>query len=211
MLELYSLVGSTHLTKILINYLKNILGVEQYELTAGKQDYERFIKELESAEKQISLGKSSKLELEKVLGNLEQQLPKELSEKIESDFTEVAYANLKQIQEERLRQARTSFNVALILMIIGILIIFAGIVLVFLEKTSTGIITLIVGAVTNAISALTFRFSKEANDRLDKVNHDLRVIEKTRWASKMIDGISDSKVKDKAKAQLAETLRSENI
>lgn len=208
-MDITTLIAATSLTSTLIDALKNVLSKRNNQATEG-ENYDQLIERLTILEKQIKSGDSNKIEeVNKLVGNLQSTLPSELSEKIEADFTDVAYENLKDIQEERLRQARTSFNAALILMVIGILIIFAGIILVFLEKTSSGIITLIVGAVTNAISALTFRFNKEANDRLDQVNHDLKIIEKTRWASKMIDDIDDPKMKNKAKAKLAETIKSE--
>jgi len=210
-IEITLAATSLALTKPLIEALKTALSRRSSLSKDSNENYDQLVERLNALEKQITSGDTSKIEEVKLLvRDLQSKLPTDISEKIETDFTDVAYENLKDIQRERIRQAKMAFNVALGLMVIGILIIFTGIILLFLEKTSAGIVTSIVGTVTNVISFLTFRFSKEANDRLDQINQDLKIIEKTRWASKMIEEIDDPTIKNKAKAKLADAIKSEN-
>ncbi|NEP10407.1 MAG: hypothetical protein F6K14_09355 [Symploca sp. SIO2C1] len=69
------------------------------------------------------------------------------------------------IAQERLRQARQSFNLALVTTTTCILISFAGVGLVFLGKVNEGTIT-----ATGGLASIGYclKLSKDANDRLDQ-------------------------------------------
>lgn len=74
------------------------------------------------------------------------------------------------IAEERLRQARRSFNLALMVTATSAVIGFAGVVLVFAGKAPEGTITATGGL---AASVRCLQLAKDANDRLDKLSdHD---------------------------------------
>jgi hypothetical protein len=74
------------------------------------------------------------------------------------------------IAQERLRQARASFNLALMTTTTCILISFAGVGLVLLGKANEGTITATGGL---ASTGYCLKLSKDANDRLDKIGEDL--------------------------------------
>jgi hypothetical protein len=71
------------------------------------------------------------------------------------------------IAQERLRQARQSFNLALMTTTTCILISFAGVGLVLLGKANEGTITATGGL---ASTGYCLKLSKDANDRLDQLN-----------------------------------------
>lgn len=75
------------------------------------------------------------------------------------------------IAQERLRQARQSFNLALMTTTTCILISFAGVGLVLLDKANEGIITATGGL---ASTGYCLKLSKDANDRLDKLKGRVR-------------------------------------
>jgi hypothetical protein len=74
------------------------------------------------------------------------------------------------IADERLRQARRSFNLALIVTATSAVIGFAGVALLFTGKAPEGTITATGGL---AASVRCLQLAKDANDRLDKLSdHD---------------------------------------
>lgn len=74
------------------------------------------------------------------------------------------------IAQERLRQARRSFNLALVVTATSAIIGFAGVALVFAGKAPEGTITATGGL---AASVRCLQLAKDANDRLDKLgDHD---------------------------------------
>lgn len=74
------------------------------------------------------------------------------------------------IAEERLRQARYSFNLALGMAATSALIGFAGVGLVLLGKASEGTITTTGGLASSAYCLQ--QLAKDTNDRLDKLEDD---------------------------------------
>ncbi|NET54829.1 MAG: hypothetical protein F6K47_01055 [Symploca sp. SIO2E6] len=76
------------------------------------------------------------------------------------------------ILQERLRQARQSFNLALVTTTSCILISFAGVGLVLLGKANEGTITATGGL---ASTGYCLKLSKDANDRLDEIGEELRI------------------------------------
>ena len=74
------------------------------------------------------------------------------------------------IAQERLRQARQSFNLALIVTAISACVGLVGVGLLLSGKLSEGTVTSAGGF---ASSACCIRFAKDANDRLDKILQEL--------------------------------------
>lgn len=74
------------------------------------------------------------------------------------------------ITQERLRQARQSFNLALITTAVSFCISLVGAGLLLSDKVPSGAITSAMGLVT---SVRYFEFAKDANDRLDKILDEL--------------------------------------
>ena len=70
------------------------------------------------------------------------------------------------ILQERLRQARTSFNLALSMSVATTLIVIVGGCLLLLGKVSESVVTS-TGSITSTLYC--FKLAKDANDRLDKL------------------------------------------
>jgi energy-converting hydrogenase Eha subunit A len=110
-------------------------------------------------------------------------------------------------RDERMRQARWSFNAAIVLLVVGVLIIFAGIVMILLtDKEIGGAIGTSVGAVVEVVSALMFKFNNDVNSRLDESNAALAVLEYARVANLLIAKIEDSNKRDDAIRETALSL-----
>ena len=77
------------------------------------------------------------------------------------------------IVQERLRQARHSFDLVRMATIPCILISFAGCGLVLLGKANEGTITATGGLGGLASTGYCLKLSKDANDRLDKISEKL--------------------------------------
>ena len=74
------------------------------------------------------------------------------------------------IAQERLRQARCSFNLALTTTAVSFCISLVGAGLLLSDKVPSGAITSAMGFVS---SVRYFRFSQDANDRLEKILDEL--------------------------------------
>ncbi len=114
------------------------------------------------------------------------------------------YQSTRIIADERMRQARLSFNVAIGLMIIGVLIVFFGIGLLYLkEGFESGLITIGGGAVSEIISVIVFSFNKETNNRLDELRKDLSTLETARVGLKIAKEIENQEKRDNAISELS--------
>lgn len=112
------------------------------------------------------------------------------------------------IRAERMRQARLTFNAAIGLTVLGVLIIFAGVILLLVrDEVTAGAITAGVGAVTEVVSALLFRLNHETNNRLDAISNNLSVIEAARIAVALSDKIENTEKRDDAIKEAARDLR----
>jgi hypothetical protein len=121
---------------------------------------------------------------------------------------QAAHDSANNIRSERMRQAKFTFNAALSLAVLGVLIIFAGVILLFFKESLTvGSITAGIGAITEVISAILFRLNHETNNRLDEIGRDLSAIEAARIAMTLIEEITDQGKKDDAIKELARDLR----
>jgi hypothetical protein len=76
--------------------------------------------------------------------------------------------------QERLRQARLSFNLTLTLFVTSGIISIVGIALLFLGKVPEGTVTTAGGLASNIVSLRCLKLNKETNDRLDEIVKDLQ-------------------------------------
>jgi hypothetical protein len=119
------------------------------------------------------------------------------------------YQSTAGILSERLRQAKTAFNVAITLMIIGILVIFLGVGLLYLKDGfESGVITIAVGAVSEILSVVVFGFNKETNNRLDELRKDMSVIETSRVGLSIAKEIENQEKRDNAITELSLRIQS---
>jgi hypothetical protein len=120
----------------------------------------------------------------------------------------LTYDSTLAIRNERMRQAKLSFNAALVLMCLGVLIIFVGIgFLWFKGEINRGAITVAGGAITQIISALVFRFNKETNNRLEVIRKELSSIETARVGLSMAKQINDLEKRDNAIVELTKRVQ----
>jgi hypothetical protein len=78
----------------------------------------------------------------------------------------------QEVMEERLRQARLSFNLTLVLTAVSAAISVVGVGLLFAGKVPEGSVTTAGGLSSNLVSVRLLRLTKETNDRLDKMAHE---------------------------------------
>ncbi|WP_293165803.1 hypothetical protein [Okeania sp. SIO2C9] len=71
--------------------------------------------------------------------------------------------------QERLRQARLSFNIALVLTVISTIVSLAGAGLLLSGKTSEGTATTAGGVASKIVSIGLLKMTKDTNERLDKI------------------------------------------
>ncbi len=126
------------------------------------------------------------------------------------NFIEITRHHLDQRYQERLKQAQLAFIVALTALIIGIILVFLGVACIFLISLPVGAVTAASSSISSIISALAFRFNKEANDRLDTVGRELSILERVNVAMRYIGYISDAEKKDQAITDLTKQLYSGN-
>ncbi len=118
------------------------------------------------------------------------------------------YQSTAGILTERMRQAKTAFNVAITLMIVGVFIIFLGVGLLYLkEGFESGLITIAVGAISEILSVVVFGFNKETNNRLDVLRKDMSVIETARVGLSIAKQIENQQKRDDAISELSLNLQ----
>lgn len=70
-----------------------------------------------------------------------------------------------QVQQERLRQARHSFNLSLVVLVAAAIFGFSGVGLLFAGKTTEGSVAA-TGSLLSSFCGLSWKLAKDANDRL---------------------------------------------
>lgn len=85
-------------------------------------------------------------------------------------FSQPEHNNTQGIIKERIRQARYSFNLALVTTAVSACVGLVGAGLLISGKLSEGAVTAAGGL---ASSACCIRFAKDSNDRLDKISKEL--------------------------------------
>jgi len=92
------------------------------------------------------------------------------------DALTAAQKRADEIRVERLRQARTSFNYAIALSGVGVVLVLVGLAMVLASLISVAMVSGAVGCVCEVSSIILFRLNRESNDRLDQLAQDLRVL-----------------------------------
>lgn len=114
------------------------------------------------------------------------------------------YQSTSGILSERMRQAKLAFNAALSLMVVGVVIVFVGVGLLWVKDSfESGLITVAVGAISEVVSLLVFKFNNETNNRLDILRKDLSKIETARVGLSIAKQIEDQEKRDHAISQLS--------
>lgn len=114
------------------------------------------------------------------------------------------YQSTSGILAERMRQSKLAFNAALSLMIVGVVIVFSGIGMLWIQDSfEPGLITVAVGAVSEVASLLVFKFNNDTNNRLDILRKDLSIIETARVGLSIAKQIEDQEKRDHAISQLS--------
>lgn len=80
----------------------------------------------------------------------------------------------RDVMQERLRQAKFSVNVTLGLTIVSAFIPIFGIVLLFSGKVTEGSVATAGGLTSNIVSVGSLKFTKETNDRLDRLAKEFK-------------------------------------
>ena len=85
------------------------------------------------------------------------------------------YPEMKRdVMQERMRQAKFSFNVTIGLKIVNAVISILVIVLLFSGKVTEGSVATAGGLTLNIVSARLLKFTKETNDRLDRLAKEFK-------------------------------------
>jgi len=112
------------------------------------------------------------------------------------------------IRDERMRQARMTFNAALALSVLGVLLIFCGVALLLVrDAVSAAALTSGVGAVTEVFSAVLFKFNSDTNNRLDVIGRDLSFLDATKVALDATSKIGDPATRDAAVRDVLRSLQ----
>lgn len=127
--------------------------------------------------------------------------------RLDRQTVSAAQSSAETVRDERLRQARLTFNAATSLSVIGVLVIFVGVgFLLFGSDVTVGGIITAGGAVSEVIALTLFRLNSDANNRLDDVRKDLNAIETARLSLTIVDHIEDVSKKDDAIKEIARAL-----
>jgi hypothetical protein len=113
---------------------------------------------------------------------------------------------LDQQRQHQLNQSRIVFHVALALLILGVLFVFAGVISGYFFSLAASTITAGSGVVVNVISAVVFNFYKQENDRLDAITQELSGLDRATMAMQYISQISDEQQRNQAIRDLARQL-----
>jgi len=134
-----------------------------------------------------------KLSKARLDGEVEDEDLERIIQRFESntDFIEFTNAQLQRQMQERLYQARATFAVALAALLLGILLIFVGVILAFTINLSIGVITTTSSVIVEIVSALAFKFNGDTNSRLDSLYRDLYVVKQTSLSIEYIEQLQE--------------------
>jgi hypothetical protein len=116
------------------------------------------------------------------------------------------YHLLNQQRQRQLNQGRIVFFVTIALLSLGVLLVFAGVVGIYLFNLAAGTITTVSGVLVNLISVIVLLFNKRENDRLDVITRELSTLDRMTVAMQYICQISDAGKRDQAISNLARHL-----
>jgi hypothetical protein len=124
------------------------------------------------------------------------------------EVIDAGQAEATRIRNERMRQARMTFNAALALSVLGVLLIFGGVaLLLFRDAISAAALTAGVGAVTEVFSAVLFKFNSDTNNRLDTIGRDLSYLNAAQVALDATSKIGDPATRDAAVGDVLRNLQ----
>lgn len=116
---------------------------------------------------------------------------------------ETATVQLSAYRAERERQARNSYNLAWCVLVGGSMFVLTGIGwMIFGSSVTPGMVTSAVGGIASLCSSAIFKFSNDANDRLDGIALSLHKIESTQMALDVVQKISDETERNNAIKQI---------
>jgi len=105
----------------------------------------------------------------------------------------------QQVQGEQMRQAKLTFNAAITIGALGILVLLSGIVLSFFD-VRRGVSPTVAGIVMDVLSFFAIKFHRETNQRLDEIRRDENAIA-------LVARIRDRGKRDEAICNLVRGLR----
>lgn len=153
------------------------------------------------SEKEIEMAVSSSESLETLI-----KAPAGLSEErlriYDMEVFEDASNSTEEIYQERIRQARQSFNIASIILIIGLIALFLGIIIAFLGLMPQGITVAAIGTAFEALGAIILKLNKDANDRIDKLGERANCMKNTLVALEITQRLSRKYLKDQATMEI---------
>jgi hypothetical protein len=79
------------------------------------------------------------------------------------------YREFIKISNERFRQAKTSFNLAMLVASIGVLLLIVSFIVICMDIKSLGYLCSAIAVILNVVARFLFKLHKDANDRLDKI------------------------------------------
>jgi hypothetical protein len=150
---------------------------------------------------------ATEVEISKSLASLEERESSTVAVVEAQNVFGNAISQLAGFRIERERQAKNSYNLACGVLATGSLLVLVGIGWMMLSNSvSPGMVTSAVGAITSPCSGAIFKFSKDANDRLDDIAANLHKIEATRMALEVVQRISDEDERNEAIKQIGANL-----
>lgn len=114
------------------------------------------------------------------------------------------------IKAERLRQAKRSFNLAMTLASLGVILVFFTAAATVWGSASSAVISSVSAGISEIVAVLLFRLNKQTNDRLDELQEDTASISKLRITMSVIEGIADQRTRERATLQALRTLEREH-
>lgn len=114
-------------------------------------------------------------------------------------------------RKESLSAAHRSFMVALAALIIGILLVFAGVVLGFTVDLKVGIVIAACSIVSGIVCGLAFKFNQQAHDRLDEIAKGMNRLDSAYVASNLASHIAEQDKRDKAIEELVKRMWLYNV
>ena len=115
---------------------------------------------------------------------------------------------LTNIYDEQMRQAKITFNVGLVIGVVGFLVWLAGVAgLLFWHLPATpGAITVASGQLSNILGFFMIKFHRETNNRLDEIRRAERTrideMSRSEHTMRLVAQISDAGMRDKAICEL---------
>jgi hypothetical protein len=123
----------------------------------------------------------------------------------------VASATAQIIRDERSRQAKMTFQGAVVLASIGVTLSIAGILVLISGNAIPGTITVAMGTISEAMAVVLLWLTGRMNDRLDEISGDLNAIRNAKVAIDLIEKLTNSDQIDESLRELAADLRRQYV